>query len=140
MLVADSAFNPLRNENRARCLPIMPSHQSTAFDLAARLGFASIHAGITLWYRLPVLMAVGTPGADAAELTRMVSEKVAAATKGFADAQVELFRLTTAAVTGKLEFDELTGAGTALADAALSPSLLAVKSNSRRLSRKHRRT
>ena len=118
----------------------MPSHQNTAFDLAVRLGLSSFHTGITLWYRLPVLMALGTPGHDAAELTRMVSEKVAAASKGFADAQVELFRLTTAAVTGKLEFDELTGAGTALADAALGPSLLAVQSNSRRLSRKHRRT
>jgi len=118
----------------------MLSHQSAAFDLATRLGLASFHTGITLWYRLPVLMAVGTPGADAAELTRMVSEKVAAAAKGFADAQVELFRLTTAAVTGNLEFSEMTGAGTALADAALSPSLLAVKGNSRRLSRKHRKT
>jgi hypothetical protein len=118
----------------------MPSHHSAAFDLAVRMGLSSFHTGITLWYRLPVLMAAGTAGADPAELTRMVSEKVAAASKGFTDSQVELLRLTTAAVTGKLELSDMTGAGTALADAALSPLLLAVKSNSRRLSRKHRRT
>ena len=118
----------------------MPSNQSAAFDLALRMGLSSFHTGITLWYRLPVLMAAGTAGADVTELTRMMSEKVTAASKGFADAQVEMFRLATAALTGKLEFSEMTGAGTALADAALSPSLLAVKSNSRRLSRKHRRT
>ena len=118
----------------------MPSSQSTAFDLAVRLGLASFHTGITLWYRLPVLMAAGSTAADVSELNRMVSEKLVAASKGFADAQVELFRLATAAVTGKLELSDVTGAGTALADAALSPSLLAVKSNSRRLTRKHRRT
>jgi len=84
-------------------------------------------------------MAAGTKGADISELTRMMSEKVTAASQGFADAQMELLRLTTAAVTGKLQFSEMTGAGTSLADAALSPSLLAVKSNSRRLSRKHRK-
>ena len=117
----------------------MFSYPSTAFDLAARLGLASFHTGITLWYRLPVLMAAGTKGADISELTRMMSEKVTAASQGFADAQMELLRLTTAAVTGKLQFSEMTGAGTSLADAALSPSLLAVKSNSRRLSRKHRK-
>jgi hypothetical protein len=83
-------------------------------------------------------MAAGTKGADISELTRMMSEKVTAASQGFADAQVEMLRLTTAAVTGKLQFSDMTGAG--LADAALSPSLLAVKSNSRRLSRKHRKT
>ena len=118
----------------------MPPYQSTAFDLALRMGLSSFHTGVTLWYRLPVLMAAGTAGADVSELNRMVSEKVVAASKGFADAQVELFRLATAAVTGKLELSDVTGAGTALAHAALSPSLLAVKSNSRRLSRKHRRT
>lgn len=118
----------------------MPLPHSAAFDLAVRLGLSSFHTSITLWYRLPVLMAAGTHGADVSELNRMVSEKVTAVSKGLADAQVELFRLATAAVTGKLELSDVTGAGTTLADAALSPSLLAVKSNSRRLTRKHRRT
>ena len=128
----------LRNQNRARCLPPMPSHQSTAFDLLARMGLASFHTGMTLWYRLPILMAAGTRGADVPELNRMITEKVAAASEGFADAHAEMLRLTTAALMGKLEFSDVSGAGTALANAALSPSLHAVKRNSQRLSRKHR--
>jgi hypothetical protein len=118
----------------------MSSRQSTAFDLAFRMGLSTFHTGATLWYRLPVLMAAGTTAADVSELNRMVSEKVVAASKGFAAAQVEWFRLATAAVTGKLDLSDVADAGTALADAAFSPSLRTVKSNSRRLSRKRRRT
>ena len=68
--------------------------QHTPFSIAAGLGVAAIHTGITLWYRLPILMAAGAmKPQDAAELDRMVSEKVAAATLGMIEGQKELMRI-----------------------------------------------
>jgi hypothetical protein len=109
----------------------------TPFSIAAGLGVAAFHTGITLWYRLPILMAAGamTPK-DAAELDRMVSEKVKAATLGMIDGQKELMRLSAAAMTGRPKLD----GGSAVAEAALRPALRTVKRNASRLRRRKPRT
>jgi hypothetical protein len=106
-----------------------------AFNLAAGLGLASLHAGITLWYRLPMLAARG--GSDP-EIARMVSEKTAAMFEGALDAQVEAMRLAGAAVTGKLQLGDIVGAPAAIAEAGLRPAFRRVRANSRRLRRQGR--
>jgi hypothetical protein len=109
----------------------------TPFSIAAGLGAAAIHTGITLWYRLPILMAAGAmkPG-DAAELDRMMSEKAKAMTLGVIEAQKELIRLSAAAMTGRPNLD----GGSAVAGAALRPALRTVKRNASRLPRRKSRT
>jgi hypothetical protein len=80
----------------------MPNQQ-TPFSFAAALGVAALHTGITLWYRLPILMAAGAMRPhDAAELSRMASEKVAAAALGMVEGQKEVVRLCTVAMAGRL--------------------------------------
>ena len=100
--------------------------------LAADLNAAILDTGITLWWRLPILMAAAMSTRDTAELTRMVSEKGAAAAAGMIAAQDEAMRITMATLLGK----QTPYAGTAIAAAALRPGLRTVKANARRLRRK----
>jgi hypothetical protein len=60
----------------------MPRRKSVnSFDLAFRLGQASLHTNLTLWHRLPMLAVTGK-ARDVPELNRMVSEKIAAMVDG----------------------------------------------------------
>jgi hypothetical protein len=38
--------------------------QHSLFSFAAALGVATLHTGITLWYRLPILVAAGAMKGD----------------------------------------------------------------------------
>jgi hypothetical protein len=67
----------------------------------------------------------------------MVSEKFAAVMEGALDAQLETMKFAAAAVTGRLEFDDIAGAPVTIAAAGLGPAFRTVKANSRRLHRKH---
>jgi len=101
-----------------------------------------MHAGITLWYRWPILLAAGAapPAArDAAELNRMVSEKLAAAAQGMIAGQAEAMRLGFAAMTGRLPAKRIPDASASIAHAALRPALRKVKANAKRLPRRKRR-
>ena len=69
---------------------------------------------------------------DSAELNRMVSEKVAAATSGTVAAQTETMRIASRALTGK----KTPHAATAVVAAALKPALRTVKANAKRLGKK----
>jgi hypothetical protein len=73
---------------------------------------------------------------DLAELNRMVGEKMAAATLGMFEAQKEIIRLSAAAMTGRLRFND----GSAVAHASLRPALRTVKRNALRLRRRRRRS
>jgi hypothetical protein len=108
------------------------AQRQTPFQLAADLGAAVIDTSITLWWRWPSLLAAGMPSRDIAELNRMVSEKVAAATSGMVAAQSETMRIGARALTGK----QTPHASTAVAAAALKPALRTVKANAKRLRKK----
>jgi len=111
----------------------------STFGFAANLGLASMHTGITLWYRWPMVAAACASTGEARnapEMARMVSEKTSAMVEGVLDAQKEMFRLASAAATGRLDFADFAEAPAAIAEAGLRPAFRAVKANSRRLSRK----
>jgi hypothetical protein len=119
----------------------MAHRPTTALQLASVLHAASLHAGMTLWHRWPILMALWTRGvspAEASELNLMVSEKVAAGARGLLDAQTEILRLTSAALLGRLAFDAVPHASIAIAQAGLKPALATVRNNSKRLGRTKR--
>ena len=100
-----------------------------------------MHTGVTLWYRWPILLAAGAapPAArDAAELNRMVTEKLAAAAQGMIAGQAEAMRLGFAAMTGQLPPKRLPEAPASIAHAALRPAFRKVKSNAKRLPRRKR--
>jgi len=108
--------------------------------MAADLAAAGLNTGITLWYRWPLLVAGGASPRkrrDAAELNRMVSEKLKAAADGMAAGHAEASRLATAAMTGRLGHAELSAAPASVAHAALKPAFRTVKSNAKRLRRRH---
>jgi hypothetical protein len=114
------------------------SKKRNAADLAADMGMAGFHAGVTMWYRLPMMAAAFvTTGKSDDEMTRMVSEKFTAVIEGAFDAQLETMKFVAAAVTGRLELDDFAGAPVTIATAGLRPAFRAVKANSRRLHRKH---
>ena len=117
----------------------MPSRKPTLFDLATGMGLASMHAGITLWHRLPLLMTPATTPRNLVELNRMVSEKITAAVTGAAAGQVEMLRIAAATLTGRLTEADVHTACSDVAHATLAPSFKTVKLNSRRLARKRRR-
>ena len=110
------------------------AQRHTPLQLAADLGAAVLDTSITLWWRWPIFLAAGTTSRDGAELNRMVSEKVAAATSGTVAAQTEAMRIASRALTGK----KTPHAATAVVAAALKPALRTVKANAKRLGKKRR--
>lgn len=118
----------------------MSRRRRNPFELAAGLGFASLHAGITLSYRLPILAAASLTlrGAShhARELNRMVTEKSAATAEGAFGMQMEILRLAGSAMLRPFDFAAAAQAPAALVEAALEPGMRKVKANSRRLSRR----
>ena len=112
----------------------MAQHSPLAF--ATALGVATLHTGITLWYRLPILAAASVMKTkDVDELNRMVSEKIAATTLGMVESQKEIMRLSAAAMTGQLRLNDAS----AVAHASLRPAFRTVKRNASRLRRRRRR-
>ena len=110
------------------------AQRHTPLQLAVDLGAAVLDTSITLWWRWPILLAAGMTSRDGAELNRMVSEKVAAATSGAVAAQTETMRITSRALTGK----KTSHPATAVVAAALKPALRTVKANAKRLGKKRR--
>jgi hypothetical protein len=102
---------------------------------------AGLHAGITLWYRWPMLTAACMKGGACSdpELSRMLSEKAGAVMKGTFDAQMETLRLMGEAATGRLKADDFARAATQIASAGMQPAFRTVRANSRRLSRPKKR-
>lgn len=116
----------------------MATHRRNAIDLAAGLGLASLHTGITLFYRLPMLAASFSESGrerHARELNRMVSEKAGAAFDGVVDANKEFMRLAADAIMRPFDLAAMTQNSASIVDAALRPAFRRVKANSRRLSK-----
>jgi hypothetical protein len=110
------------------------AQRHTPLQLAVDLGAAVFDTSITMWWRWPILLTAGMTPRNGAELNRMVSEKVAAATSGTAAAQAETIRIASRAVRGK----KTPHAATAVVTAALKPALRTVKANAKRLGKKRR--
>jgi hypothetical protein len=108
------------------------AQRHTPLQLAADLGAAVLDTSITLWWRWPIFLAAGMASRDSAELNRMVSEKVAAATSGAVAAQAKTLQIASRAITGK----KTPHATTAVVAAALKPALRTVQANAKRLSKK----
>ena len=90
----------------------MAKRRRNGFDLAAGLGLASLHTGITLFYRLPMLAAsFSASGKErhARELNRMVGEKTSAMFDGILDANKEFLRLAAERATVKPRHCQKTG-------------------------------
>ena len=116
----------------------MARRRRNTIDLAAGLGLASLHTGITLFYRLPMLAAsFSASGKErhAHELNRMVGEKASAMFDGALDANKEFMRLAADAVMRPFDLAAMTQNSASIVDAALRPAFRRVKANSRRLSR-----
>jgi len=116
----------------------MGKRRRNVFDLATGLSLASLHTGITLFYRLPMLAAsFSTAGKErhARELNRMVGEKAGAIIDGAFDAQKEILRLAANVMRRPFDLAAMTQTSTSIADAALRPAFRRVKANSRRLSK-----
>ena len=119
----------------------MAKRRRNMLDFAAGLSLASLHTGVTLYYRLPMLAASFTSQGKerhARELDRMVSEKASALVEGAIDAQREILRLAIAAMRDPLDFFTMAQTPVSIADAALRPAFRRVEANSVRL-RKSRR-
>jgi hypothetical protein len=117
----------------------MPKKRSSTNELALGLGFAGIHAAITLWHRWPMLAAprdARHASPHDAEIGRMVAEKTTAAVDGFFAAQKAMIRLGGAAMTGRVDVTAIPEAFASIAVAGLRPAFRTVKANSRRLRRR----
>jgi hypothetical protein len=111
----------------------MAKRDATA-KLWSDVNTAAIDAAVTLWWRWPVLLSAGLPLKDAAELERMVSEKVRAAAAGMAAAQAEMIQIAAKAVAGKNTAD----APTRVVAAAVTPAFRTVKANAKRLQKRRK--
>jgi hypothetical protein len=117
----------------------MPKKRSPTNELALGLGFAGMHATITLWHRWPMLAAprdARHASPHDAEIGRMVAEKTTAAVDGFFAAQKAMIRLGGAAMMGRVDVTAIPEAFASIAVAGLRPAFRTVKANSRRLSRR----
>jgi hypothetical protein len=108
------------------------AQRHTPFHLAVDLGAAVLDTSITLWWRWPIFLAAGMSPRNSAELNRMVSEKVSAATSGTVAAQTKTMQIASRVILGK----KTPHAATAVVAAALKPALRTVKANAKRLSKK----
>src|SRR5215210_6975734 len=110
------------------------SAQSVA--LAASLGRAGLDTAVTVWHRLPML-AAAYAAQSTPELNRMIAEKTTAMVDGAFAAQMEIVKLAGAAMTGSLKVQDIPHVPAAIAAAGLRSAFRTVKSNSRRLRRRH---
>jgi hypothetical protein len=116
----------------------MARRRRNTIDLAAGLGLASLHTGITLFYRLPMLAASSSASGKkrhARELNRMVGEKTSVMFDGVIDANREFMRLAADTVMRPFDLAAMTQNSASIVDAALRPAFRRVKANSRRLSK-----
>jgi hypothetical protein len=107
-------------------------------NFATDCGVAAAHAGMTLWFRLPMFgFASLVPMAQRqAEAARMIDEKAAAMVEGALMANLEAVRLLGAVATGRIQPHELGMAPMAIAAAGLKPAFRRVRANAERLGKR----
>jgi hypothetical protein len=96
---------------------------------AGDLVVANMQIGAVLWHRL------ASPQ-SAAEKSRMIGEKVAAASSGVFEAQKAALRLSRDIALGKVSSKRAAHAAAEVGAAAVKPALKTVKSNAKRLSKR----
>ena len=108
----------------------------SGFDFAADSMVASTSAAMTLWHRLPMFgwTSIATAAQRQTEATRMVDEKTAALIEGGIAANMEIYRVFSAAMMG--QFAPLMNAPMAVASAGLKPAFRCVNANAKRLNRR----
>jgi hypothetical protein len=111
----------------------MRKSRGSLIDLASESSAAAASTAMTLWHRLP-MFGMASTAESRAEMTRMVEEKSAAFVDGCIAANMEMFRLFSAAAMG--QFAPLFNAPVTLANAGLRPAFKTVNANARRLNRK----
>jgi hypothetical protein len=111
----------------------MRKSKDSVLDLLMNSGEAATSTAMTLWHRLPMFGMVST-AERRTEMTRMVDEKSDAMMEGFLAANMEVFRLFSAAAMG--QFAPLFNAHVTIATAGLQPAFKTVNANARRLNRK----
>jgi hypothetical protein len=116
-------------------MPRRRKHPAPA--LAAGLGLAALHAGVTLWYRWPLVAAAAARGTIGdPETIRMVGEKTGAMLEGATRANLECLRIAGEAATGRLDPAAMLAAPVRIASAGLQPAFKRVRANARRLNRR----
>jgi hypothetical protein len=111
----------------------MRKSRGSLIDLASESSAAAASAATTLWHRLP-MFGMASTAENRAEMTRMVDEKSAAFVDGCIAANMEMFRLFSAAAMG--QFAPLFNAHVTIATAGLQPAFKTVNANARRLNRR----
>ncbi len=96
---------------------------------AGDLVVANMQMGAVLWRRLSSPVS-GT------EKSRMITEKIAAASSGVFAAQKAALRMSRDITLGKMSRERSANAPAELAAAAVKPALKTLKANSRRLSKR----
>lgn len=112
----------------------MRKSRGSWFDLAMDSNVAATSTAMTLWHRLPMLGFGSLTNEHQAETARMVDEKGAAFFEGMLAANLEAFRVMTAAATGQVE--ALMHAPFTIATAGLKPAFRTVNANAKRLNRR----
>ena len=114
----------------------MAKRRRNTFDLAAGLGLASLHTGITLFYRLPMLAAsFSASGKERHARELMVGEKASTMFDCVLDANKEFLRIAADTLMRPFDLVAMTQNSASIVDAALRPAFRRVKANSRRLSK-----
>lgn len=103
----------------------MPRRRFNPVTFVGDLMIANMQLGTVLWHRL------ASPQSEA-ERSRMITEKVAAASSGAFEAQKAALRMSCDLALGKLP---ATGTGLEVAEAAMKPALKTMKANAKRLSK-----
>ena len=110
----------------------MGQHRFNPWIFAGDLVVANMQIGAVLWHRL-------SSPQSAAEKSRMIREKVAAASNGVFEAQKAALRLSRDVTLGKVSAGRSASACAELGAAALKPARKTLKANARRLSKRRAR-
>jgi hypothetical protein len=111
----------------------MGHHRFNPWIFAGDLVVANMQIGAVLWHRL-------SSPQSGAEKSRMINEKIAAASSGVFEAQKAALRLSRDVTLGKVSPERVAHAAAELGAAASKPALKAVKANAKRLSKRSPRT
>ena len=107
----------------------MSQRRFDPWSFAGDLMIANMQFGAVLWERL-------SSQQSEAEKSRMVSEKIAAASSGVFEAQKAALRISRDVALGKMPIGRAASVPSELAAAAVKPALKTLKANAKRLGKR----
>jgi hypothetical protein len=110
----------------------MPRRTFNPFTFAGDLMIANMQVSAVLWQRL-------SSRQSEAERSRMISEKIAAASSGVIEAQKAALRMWCDIASGKATWSRSVSAPSQLSEAAITPGLRTLKANAKRLGKQKKR-